>query len=67
MENRFKQVHFEILPNKGKRTDEYIANRLEILKDLETGVLYCLTRYSSNIAMTPLLDSDGKPIIDKSE
>lgn len=61
LENRFKQVHFEKLPGREG------ANRIEILQDQETGILYCIAGYGGNITMTPLLDSGGKPLVDTSE
>ena len=39
-----------------------------VLKDKETGVLYYMVtmgRSDGGIGLTPLLDSDGKPLIDK--
>ena len=73
MENRFVQVHYEELPKPAK-TKGYvwsrIATRMEILKDIHTGVLYCLSAADTGNpvpVMTPLLDTDGKPLTDKSE
>ena len=67
LSNRFKQIHFEKLSSQSGWNINSIAEHIEILKDLDTGVLYCLATCGSNIAMTPLLDSNGNPIIDKSE
>jgi len=38
-----------------------------IMKDNDTGVLYYMVHTYSrdSVALTPLLDADGKPIIDK--
>ena len=65
--NRFERIHYEKTLKPSKFSDDYAIDQIEILKDLNTGVLYCASRYASSIAMTPLLGSDGKPIIDKSE
>ena len=59
-QNRFKQIHIEKLNSTA--ATEY----MEIIKDLNTGVLYCIA-CNGSLAMTPLLDSNGNPIIDKSE
>ena len=56
MEDRFKIVrkeHIDFL-------DTYI------LKDKQTGVCYLLAMHLfKSMSLTPLLDSDGKPIIDR--
>ena len=70
MENRFIQVHYEELPTPIKRkgyTWSRIATRMEILKDKETGVLYCLSANGTTPVMTPLIDLDGKPLHYESE
>jgi len=61
---RFKQIHYENLDSPSFKC---IAQYMEIIKDLDTGILYCLSAHGANIAMTPLLGCDGKPIIDDSE
>ena len=61
---RFEQFHYEMLDSPFFKSS---ANAIEIIKDLETGVLYCVANKQNGISMTPLLDSEGKPIIDKSE
>ena len=71
MENRFVQVHYEELPKTAKIKGYYASNivrTVEIIKDIHTGVLYYHAS-SGNSAPTvaPLLDIDGKPLIDKSE
>ena len=35
-----------------------------ILKDNETGIQYLMVESGYGIALTPLLDKDGKPIVD---
>jgi hypothetical protein len=57
--------HEEILPKFKGFAWEY-----EILKDQQTGILYSLFNCGNGgVAMTPLLDADGKPlvVVDKSE
>ncbi|MCL2559495.1 MAG: DUF6440 family protein [Turicibacter sp.] len=63
--NRFKSLHAEELPS---AFPDSFAIKYEILKDQQTGILYCLTKGLGQgaMAMTPLLDADGKPMIDKS-
>ena len=50
-----------------KNIDKKDYNTYEIHTDLNTGVQYYLIQSSNGTAMTPLLDTDGKPLIDKSE
>jgi len=47
--------------------NEDTSGRQVIIKDNETGVLYFRTEGSNmyGVGLTPLLDVDGKPIIDK--
>jgi hypothetical protein len=37
---------------------------MRIIKDTQTGVLYLYTSEGYGTAITPLLDSDGKPIVE---
>lgn len=71
LENRFIQVHYEELPKIKKISGNnwgQIATRMEILKDTHTGALYCISSVDgANPMMTPLIGSDGKPLVDKSE
>jgi len=62
--NRLKSIEFQKLPIDGFKT---LATRYEILKDQETGVLYYFVNSTGGVAMTPIIDADGKPVIDKSE
>ena len=39
----------------------------QIIKDKETGVLYYLANIGNGVGLTPLLGSDGKPIIESVE
>jgi len=39
----------------------------QIVKDKETGVLYYLANVGNGVGLTPLLGSDGKPIIEPVE
>jgi len=66
--NRIRCMHKgEVLSRKSISLP--IARDYEILKDEVTGVLYCaiIGGGSGYIAFTPLLDTDGKPLVDKSE
>jgi len=59
--NRFKLISKEEL------TVEYREYH-SVLKDTITNVLYYyISNGSGGVALTPLLDPDGKPLIDKSE
>ena len=60
MENRFEQVHFESLKKYGGAP---ILSNIGIIKDTETGVMYGMTVRG----IFPLLDVDGKPLLDKPE
>jgi len=67
--NRFEIIHQEKVPfPHGKDTAimrmKHHNLPVEIIKDKETGVLYLYTTGESP-TMTPLLDVDGKPLIDK--
>ena len=66
-EKRFKQIHFEEIRQYGSFKMTNAADYIEILKDTETGILYCVAKSHSGLTMTPLLDSEGKITIDKSE
>lgn len=52
-----------------KRFEEvYTQGKLKITKvirDNETGVLYLMQQERYGAGLTPLLDQDGKPLIDK--
>jgi len=58
-EKRFKVTKLQ--------TEKRSYSRFEIHKDLQTGVLYYFIASSSGKTITPLLDVDGKPLVDKSE
>lgn len=62
--NRLKAIDFKKLPINGFKT---LAVRYEILKDQETGVLYYFVESTGGPTMTPIIDANGKPVIDKSE
>lgn len=64
-ENRFERVHLGKFPEEFKASTRWY----EIHKDIHTGVLYYVVagKTAAALTMTPLLDADGKPIIDKSE
>lgn len=38
---------------------------IEIVRDKQTGVCYLFTTYGAGSSVTPLIDSEGKPIIYK--
>ena len=68
-DNRFEIIHGEanLLPKDitGNRASHI---RSFIYRDKGTGVLYLYTEgREGRSTMTPLLDPDGKPIVDKSE
>ena len=63
VEKRFEVIHNESLSNLlGYQSVNYAA----ILKDRQTGVLYLLTRSGDSGGLTPLLDAEGKPVMEKS-
>ena len=69
-ENRFKKLYYEdVLENGYSFKMKEIATKIEILKDLQTGVQYCIVEGSVGKQMTsfPLIDASGKPLIDTSE
>jgi len=57
--DRFQRTHTE-------GSYSQIVFGSEIIKDSETGVSYLVTM-GNGIGITPLLDADGKPLVDKSE
>ena len=54
-DNRFEQIYKE---------GGAFTSIKRILKDNETGVQYLMVESGYGIALTPLLDKDGKPIVD---
>lgn len=67
-ENRFEFIHGEQI-EKARDFAEIVSVtniRASILKDRLTGVLYIYTEgREGRSTMTPLLNPDGKPLIDK--
>jgi len=69
-ENRFKRVYHESIPiDKRKFSKKEIIEKVEVLKDQHTGVLYGVFKHEQavNMAVVPLIDADGKPLVDMSE
>lgn len=67
-QKRFKQIYFEEFPPVNPFKPARAVSEMEIIKDLETGILYCVAgKGNGGLTMTPLLGTDGKPLIDKSE
>ena len=67
LEKRFEHFHGEILkfPKGVPMAGQSLYN--SIIKDRVTGVLYLYTQIlGASPTMTPLLDADGKPLVDKS-
>ncbi len=60
-----KDTRFEVVLTEG--TGLNAAGVRQILVDKETGVNYLLWRSGYGAGITPLLDSEGKPVIDKSK
>jgi len=59
--DRFEEVHFE-------RPNAKHIYSIGIVKDLETGVLYGSFKGGSHtLSVIPLIDADGKPLVDKEE
>ena len=53
--DRFKEVSFD-------------SNKFEthhVMKDTHTGVLYYMVDSNRGIGLTPLIDENGKPLVDK--
>ena len=70
MENRFELVSGEVLvlPKNLAANPLDVEVMSSVLKDKVTGVLYLYTQsLIGTSTMTPLLDPDGKPLVDKSE
>lgn len=53
-EKRFEEVY-----SQGKLTVT------KVLRDNETGVLYLMHQLGYGLGLTPLLDADGKPLLDE--
>lgn len=47
----------------GNRFLEFIT----VVKDKETGVLYCIADKANGVSMTPLLDASGNPMVEPVE
>ena len=68
MENRFVRVYSEKLPKPATKNYGDLVSNIEIIKDTDTGVLYCFASSGySTPTMSPLIGPDGLPLIDKSE
>ena len=57
-----KLERFEVVLKEGNSLTE--AGQVMILRDKETGVQYLWVKSGYAGGLTPLLDSDGKPLID---
>ena len=63
--DRFEILHYQEFSN---RPMPSITIRYEVHRDKETGVLYYVASGGGGAGgITPILDPDGKPLIDKSE
>jgi len=60
-EQNLMQSGFEVIGGEGFSAVKSIAT----LKDKQTGVQYLLVIHEHGSGLTPLLDKDGKPIIDE--
>ena len=59
-----KEDRFEIIHREGSN----MSNNSKIIKDTQTGVLYFYHSYGGYAGgLTPLIDKDGKPLIDKND
>lgn len=68
LKNRFEQVHFEKLPDPHLFKLTRSVAEMEIIKDLETGVLYCVAgKESGGLSMTPLIGADGQIVIETTD
>lgn len=56
-----KEKRFEIIEEEGMSLSE--GGKRQILRDKETGINYLYIRVGYSGGITPLLDSDGKPIV----
>lgn len=50
---------FEIIEKQGKLT------QFQVIRDNQTGVLYVSYTQGSGLAMTVMVDQDGKPLVDE--
>ena len=55
------QSGFELISGEGFNTVKSVS----ILRDKQTGVQYLLVIHENGSGLTPLLDKDGKPVIDE--
>ena len=55
-----KDERFEIVYKEGRA----LSFVRKILRDTETGVQYLMVESGYGVAITPLLDKDGKPVTD---
>lgn len=58
-----EENRFEVLKREGNRLRD--AGQIQIIVDRETGVNYLWVGSGYAAGITPLLDSDGKPIVSK--
>ncbi|MGP5055409.1 DUF6440 family protein [Brachybacterium paraconglomeratum] len=54
---RFSRIHVQ----GGLKTT---VPRTEVLRDNQSGVCYMLVNAANGVGLTPLLDAEGKPVID---
>jgi len=59
-----KVTRFEVVHDEG--AVNWDMPRTIIFKDKQTGALYLFARSVYGGGLTPLLDADGKPVVDKS-
>ena len=62
---KMKEKRFEILLKEGSTLQD--GGACQILVDRETGVHYLTWKSGYGAGITPLLDSDGKPIVEEIE
>ena len=69
-EKRFKKIYHEKLLEQGLSFGmKEIAGKIEVMMDSSTKVQYCIVQSAAGgeMAAFPLLDTDGKPLMDKPE
>jgi len=64
-EKRFKKIHYENIMERHSKTE--IVKSVEIIQDSCTGVLYGAFHVigASQMSIIPLIDADGKPLVEK--
>jgi len=58
--DRFKEMYMAL-----RKSEDNSTHRDYVFKDEITGVLYLQTTNTQGTSVTPLIDKDGKPLVDE--